>query len=161
VDLSPRDDVGPAAAIRQTKKRWPAVLLLAAVLAGGGIIVTKFLTNALNYYCNVDEVNVKANCNANHSLRVQGTVAKGSVEHSGQATKFTMTFNGAKMPVVYEGEPGGLFKECIPVVVDGTLKDGVFVGANLEVKHSSTYVAANKARINAADQEATECSSQP
>ncbi len=164
MDLSPRATLeadAPAPVVPPKRKRWPIFVLLACVLIGGGVIVTKFLTNALNYYCNVDEVNVKANCDASHNLRVQGTVARGTVQHDGQATKFTMEFNGKKMPVVYEGEPGGLFKECIPVVVDGTLKDGVFIGANLEVKHSNTYVAENQTRLSEANQEANVCSLQP
>jgi cytochrome c-type biogenesis protein CcmE len=182
VDLSPRatlqaeppliDGVAPR------KKRWPMFVLLALVLVGGGVIVTKFLTNALNYYCNVEEVNVKSNCDASHSLRVFGLVQKGTVVHDGASTRFTLvsatpdptagaTPGGqsvrtltASLPVVYEGEPGGLFNECVPVVIDGTLKDGVFIGRNLEVKHSNNYVAENKERIDQADQEATVCSSQ-
>ena len=57
----------------------------AAVTLAAGFLLFEFLTNSTEYYCNVDEVNVKSNCNAAHNLRVQGTVSKNTVRHDGQA----------------------------------------------------------------------------
>ena len=49
----------------------------------------------------------------------------------------------------YEGDPGGLFQECIPVVVHGTLDAaGVFEGDKLEVKHTNEYAAKNPDRLD-------------
>ena len=61
--------------------------------------------------------------------------------------------------VRYEGEPGGIFQECVPVVVHGrldqtTAADGtttrVFDGDQVEVKHDNKYVAQNGDRLNEA-----------
>ncbi|MGA1244862.1 MAG: cytochrome c maturation protein CcmE, partial [Ilumatobacteraceae bacterium] len=52
------------------------------------------------------------------------------------------------LPVRYDGEPGGIFKECIPVVVHGVVQNGVFLGDRIEVKHSNEYVADNPDRVD-------------
>jgi cytochrome c-type biogenesis protein CcmE len=66
----------------------------------------------------------------------------------GAVTDFRISFNGVSKEVRYEGDPGGLFQECIPVVVHGTLDAaGVFQGDKLEVKHSNEYAAENPDRL--------------
>jgi cytochrome c-type biogenesis protein CcmE len=74
---------------------------------------------------------------------------------------FTISFNGKTLPVRYQGQPGGLFQECIPVVVRGRLVDGVFQGNEVEVKHSNDYVKANKDRLAESQTEADACSQKP
>ncbi|MEX0846581.1 MAG: cytochrome c maturation protein CcmE [Ilumatobacteraceae bacterium] len=158
MDLSPRD-VPTAAPVRTRGKRWPAVLVLVLVLVGGGIVVTKFLGSAIDYYCNVDEIGSKSGCEAGRRLRVQGNVEEGSVASDGAVTTFMISFNGVEMPVRYEGDPGGIFQECVPVVVHGrvdeaTAADGTvtrtFDGDSVEVKHSNEYEAENSDRLDQA-----------
>ncbi len=160
MDLSPRDVADVAAPKR--KKPWPALAVLALALVAGGVVVTKFLTSAIDYYCNVDEVGVKDGCETGRRLRIQGIVEEGSVQQDGAVVTFTIGFNGVEMPVRYEGEPGGLFQECIPVVVHGKLSKavadgGVFNGDQVEVKHSNEYEAENKDRIDDAASESAAC----
>ncbi|MEI6401320.1 MAG: cytochrome c maturation protein CcmE [Actinomycetota bacterium] len=150
MDLSPREAVPSAPRVRRGK-RWPAIAVLVLVLIGGGVVLTKFLTSSIDYYCNVDELGVKDGCDAGRRLRVQGNVEEGSVESANGVTTFLVSFNGVEMPVRYEGEPGGIFQECIPVVVHGRLTDGVFDGDRVEVKHSNEYTAANKDRLDEAE----------
>jgi cytochrome c-type biogenesis protein CcmE len=159
VDLSPRDTADPTVAVRRSK-RWPAFAVLGLVLIGGGVVVTKFLTSAIDYYCNVDEVGVKSGCEAGRRLRVQGNVEAGSVSETDGVTNFMISFNGVELPVRYEGEPGGIFQECVPVVVHGRLDETVaangtvtrqFDGDHLEVKHDNEYAAKNADRLNEAE----------
>ncbi|MBI5090649.1 MAG: cytochrome c maturation protein CcmE, partial [Actinobacteria bacterium] len=126
--------------------------VLAVVLIGGSVLVVKFLTNAVDYYCNVDELGHKDGCEAGRRLRVQGNVEQGSVSETDGVTTFVMTFNGVDLPVRYAGEPGGIFQECVPVVVHGRLDDetGVFDGDRVEVKHDNQYEAENGDRIDKA-----------
>ena len=63
-------------------------------------------------------------------------------------TTFTISFDGATLPVRYEGQPGGIFEECEPVVVHGELVDGTFEGDRVEVKHSNEYEAENADRLD-------------
>jgi cytochrome c-type biogenesis protein CcmE len=147
MDLSPRTSPDPDASGGGRKRNWLAIIVLAFVLVAGGVIVTKFLTSAVDYYCNVDEIGVRDGCDDDRRIRLQGTVDEGSVATEGSATVFTISFNGETMPVHYDGEPGGIFKECIPVVVHGVIADGVLEGDRVEVKHSDDYVAVNDERV--------------
>lgn len=119
--------------------------MLVVVLAAGGVIVTNFLTSAIDFYCNVDEIGIKDGCETGRRLRIQGTVEEGTVVKEGGVTEFWLSFNGAEREVRYEGDPGGLFQECIPVVVHGIVDEDtdVFHGDKLEVKHSNEYAAEN------------------
>jgi cytochrome c-type biogenesis protein CcmE len=158
-DLSPRTgpDTPPAAA--GAKRKWLPMIVIAGVLVAGGVIVTQFLRSAVDYYCNVDEVGTRSGCDVDRRLRVQGVVQRGTVVSIGSDTDFVIAFNGAEMAVSYDGEPGGIFKECIPVVVHGrfdTASD-TFLGDRVEVKHSDEYVAVNDERLVASDLLADAC----
>jgi cytochrome c-type biogenesis protein CcmE len=146
LDLSPRSQ--PPAGTGRGRRRWMPIVVLAVVLLAGGVMVAKFLTSAIDYYCNVDEIGVKDGCEAGRILRVQGRVEEGSVLAEGGVTNFVIAFNDVELPVRYDGDPGGLFQECIPVVVHGKLEGEVFLGNRLEVKHDESYAEANPDRID-------------
>lgn len=161
LDLTPRQAVPTAP--RGKRKPWFAYAVLVLVLAVGGVVVAKFLTSALDYYCNVDEVGVKDGCDVGRNIRIQGVVDKGSVSQEGAATEFVITFNGASMPVVLGSKPTGLFQECIPVVVTGQVIEDDngerwFDGDEVLVKHDEEYDAENKDRVATAEGEAAACS---
>ena len=150
MDLSPREVLDAPAPPRR-RRPWPALIVLALVLVGGGVVVAKFLTSSIDYYCNVDELGVKDGCESERRLRVQGTVEEGSVVHDEAGTSFRMMFGERSLTVRYDpGDPGGMFQECVPVVVHGRLDaaSGVFIGDNIEVKHSNEYEAENAERID-------------
>jgi cytochrome c-type biogenesis protein CcmE len=157
IDLSPRNDAG-APAPRRSRRRWVPLVVLALVLVAGGVIVTQFLRSAVDYYCNVDELGHRDGCDAGRRLRVQGTVDKGSVDVAEGITTFAISFGGVTLPVRYEGQPGGIFEECQPVVVHGELVGDTFQGDRVEVKHSNEYEAANAERLDDATTESTTCS---
>lgn len=155
MDLSPRtsSNDSPVATSRR-KSSFVSIGVIALVLIGGAVIVSRFLTSAIDYYCNVDEVGVRDGCESGRQLRVQGTVDKGSLALVDGATSFSLSFNNKTIHVVYSGQPGGIFQECIPVVAQGRLVDGTFQAIRIEVKHSNEYVAENKDRIAVAEAEA-------
>ncbi len=155
IDLSPRTDADGTAVSTPRRRNWLPIFVLIGVVVAGGVIVTQFLTSAVDYYCNVDEVDVRDGCDADRRIRLQGTVDEGSIHDEAGVTTFTISFNGATIPVSYAGEPGGIFKECIPVVVHGVIDDGTLQGDRVEVKHSEEYVAVNDERV--ADAEALGC----
>lgn len=154
-DLTPRTVDETGSPTRRPRRNWLAIVVLVVVVAAGGVIVTKFLTSAVDYYCNVDEIGVRDGCEPDRRVRVQGSVDEGSVSSDGSVTTFTISFEGATLPVDYAGEPGGIFKECIPVVVHGVIEDGVLQGDRVEVKHSDEYVSVNDERV--ADAKAEAC----
>jgi cytochrome c-type biogenesis protein CcmE len=146
-DLSPR--TAPSDAVQRRRRRWLPMVVIGLVLVAGGVIVTQFLRSAVDYYCNVDELGSRSGCERGRRLRVQGTVDEGSVSSADGITTFTISFAGATLPVEYEGEPGGIFEECQPVVVHGELVGDTFHGDRVEVKHSNEYVADNADRVDA------------
>lgn len=159
-DLSPRTGPADSAAVGRRRRRWLPLAVLGLVLVAGGVIVTQFLRSAVDYYCNVDEIGERSGCTGDRRMRIQGVVERGSVAETGGDTEFDISFNGAVLAVRYEGEPGGIFKECIPVVVHGHFdeRDEVFLGDRVEVKHSDEYVAVNDDRLDEADALADACS---
>ncbi len=151
-DLSPRTGAEAGGPARRRRRRWLPLVVLGLVLVAGGVIVTQFLRSAVDYYCNVDEIDNRSGCDADRRLRLQGVVERGSIVEDGGDTEFLIGFNGATVPVHYDGQPGGIFKECIAVVVHGRF-DGatqVFAGDRVEVKHSDEYVAVNDERLDEA-----------
>ena len=161
VDLTPRPVEPAAAAPRRSRRKWVSIGVLVLVIAAGGVVLTKFLTNSLDYYCNADEVGHKSGCEAGRQLRIQGTVVEGTLKSSKGVTTFDISFNNVSVPVVYDGDPGGLFQQCIPVVVHGVLKGGVFDGDEIEVKHSNEYEEKHKDRLDQANtEESAACSQQ-
>jgi len=157
MDLSPRTTVDAPPATTPPGRRWVAIAVLALVLVAGGVIVTQFLRSAVDYYCNVDELGSRDGCESGRRLRVQGTVDAGTVDTTDGVTSFTISFGGVTMPVRYDGQPGGIFEECQPVVVHGELVDGRFEGDRVEVKHSNEYEAENAERLDDAADAAATC----
>lgn len=136
------------------------MIVLGLALVAGGVVVTQFLRSAVDYYCNVDEIGGRSGCDEDQRLRLQGVVERGSVSDLGGGdTAFTIAFNGSSVRVVYDGEPGGIFKECIPVVVHGNFDTATdtFHGDRVEVKHSDEYVSVNDERLDEADALADAC----
>lgn len=142
MDLTPR----PAEPARKPR-RWLPIILLSLVGLGGVVIVTQFLTSAIDYYCNVDEIGVRSGCETTSRLRVQGTVEQNSLKKIGSKTSFVLTFNAKSINVVYAGDPGGVFQECISVVAHGRMVDDTFESNRIEVKHSNEYVEKNTERF--------------
>jgi cytochrome c-type biogenesis protein CcmE len=155
-DLSPRP-VSDATPRGRPQRRWLPMVVIGLVLVAGGVIVTQFLRSAVDYYCNADEIGVRSGCDADRRLRVQGIVDAGSVSEVNGDTAFTITFNDVTLPVRYDGQPGGIFKECMPVIVHGRLEGATFMGDDVEVKHDSSYQAANPERIAEAEADAAVC----
>jgi cytochrome c-type biogenesis protein CcmE len=159
MDLTPRS--GPAAepAAPKIKRKVLPMVVLALVLVGGGVIITQGLSSAVDYFCNVDEVGERDGCEEERRIRLQGTVEAGTIDKSVPGiTAFKMAFGDEEIDVSYDGIPGGIFKECIPVVVHGEIRNGVLEGDLVEVKHSDEYVAVNDENLIEADEYAeAEC----
>ena len=154
MDLSPRtvSVVDEPASAPRRRRPWPAMIVLALVLIAGTVAVSKFLSSAIDYYCNVDEIGHKSGCSVGRELRIQGTVDQGSIRREGDVTLFSISFGGAKMPVRYQGGDVDLFQECIPVVIHGKVETvegrSEFAGNQIEVKHSSEYQAQHADRVD-------------
>jgi cytochrome c-type biogenesis protein CcmE len=159
MDLTPRSGPADEPAAPKNKRKVLPMVVLALVLVGGGVIITQGLSSAVDYFCNVDEVGERDGCEEERRIRLQGTVEAGTIDKSVPGiTAFKMAFGDEEIDVSYDGIPGGIFKECIPVVVHGEIRNGVLEGDLVEVKHSDEYVAVNDENLREADEYAeAEC----
>ena len=152
MDLSPRtitEPTAPAPRARPKRRRaWPWAIVLGLVFAAAAIILFQGLSNATVYFCNANEVGQRPDCMPGKRFRVQGSVVQGSVQRVDADTDFDITYAGATIPIHYQGEPGGIFKEGLPVVVEGRMgTDGTFAGDRVLVKHTEQYRAENPGRV--------------
>ncbi len=143
LDLTPRTS-GPVGGTR--KRKWLGPLVVFVLVAGAGVVMWQLLASATTYYCNADELGAKTGCEAGKRFRLLGQVDQGSIVE-GAPFKFTVTHNGKTVPVSYEGQPAGKFQACVPVLVEGRMVDGVFMGDRIIVRHTENYVAKNPGRV--------------
>jgi cytochrome c-type biogenesis protein CcmE len=79
-------------------------------------------------------------------FRLQGTVVRGTVA-KGVPVTFQVAYNGTTIPVQLSSEPNGIFREEIPVVVEGRMVGATFMGDRLLVKHDEKYIEKNPTRV--------------
>jgi cytochrome c-type biogenesis protein CcmE len=158
VDLTPRtqttvdEKATTPRPVRRKKKTWPVAIVLAILMAAGAVILFEGLSNATLYFCNADEVGVRAECKGDKRFRLQGTVDQGSIQRGDGTIDFAVTYgvHPRTIPVHYQGsDPTDLFKAGVPVVVEGKMSGDTFEGDRILVKHSEQYRAANPGRVPA------------
>ena len=148
-DLTPPAAVPPAAGKPRSKRRNLTVgVALAVLFSVAAIILFQGLSNAGVYFCNADEVGKRADCSGTGRFRLQGVVDQGTVKQLDTNVTFTVSYGGVTIPVVHTGDPGGIFKEGIPVVVEGRMVDNVFQSDLLMVKHSEQYRQKHPDRVS-------------
>lgn len=111
-----------------------------ALLAFAAFLVLSAMEDSVVFFHSPTEV-VEGTANANRRIRLGGLVEVGSVEKgSGAQTRFRVTDLEATVPVTYTGVLPDLFREGQGVVVEGQLRNGVFVADQVLAKHDETYM---------------------
>jgi len=149
-DLTPRStSTLTASPAKGRKKGWGAAVVLALVLGGIGVILFQGLSSATVFFCNADEVGVRGDCSGNQRFRLQGTVDADSIQRTadGNVLRFTVSYEGATIPVTYQGQPEGIFQAGIPVVVEGHMTPAGFAGDRILVKHTEQYIEKHPDRV--------------
>lgn len=138
-----RAQVPPAPPVRGSSPRrlWIAG---AVILAALGFLVFKGLGNATVFFKTADEaVRDKASLGA-HRFRVEGVVENWT---KADPAKFDVSNNGAVVHVVFSGTQPELFKNDIPVVLEGRWAGAYYASDRIMVKHTETYRAQNPGRV--------------
>lgn len=118
----------------------------------GGFVLWQGLSNATLYFYNADEaVEQKAEL-ADDRFRLQGTVTPGSLVEQPTGVEFDVQFNGATVAVVHTGAPPELFREGMPVVLEGQWEGDVYSSDVILVKHDEVYEEENDDRLREADE---------
>jgi cytochrome c-type biogenesis protein CcmE len=125
---------------RRNRRRWFPLVVLAVVALGLGGLIYKGLSDATLYFRNADEAVAQRDSLGTKRFRLQGTVTGEPVERDG-AVDFTVAFNGVDVAVRHLGSPPDLFRQGIPVVIEGHWAEGsdVFDGDRILIKHDESY----------------------
>ncbi|MGI9021862.1 MAG: cytochrome c maturation protein CcmE [Acidimicrobiales bacterium] len=119
----------------------------AVVIAALGFLVFQGLGNATVYFRTADEAVAERADLGTRRFRIEGAVVGGTVSESAGRVTFRIANNGVEVPVVHDGDPPGMFKPGIPVVLEGRFQGDTFSSDRIMVKHSEEYVADHPDRV--------------
>jgi len=127
------------------------VVGLVVVGAAIGFLVWRGLGNATVYFRTADEAVAERAALGQRRFRIEGVVKAESIRQDGDALTFTIYGDrGTEVAVVHRGgQPTGLFKDNIPVVLEGRWAQGstAYASDRVIVKHSETYRSDNPDRV--------------
>lgn len=139
LDLTPRDT--EAASSRRGLRRWGALgILVVLVLAIGGVAWAA--RDAALFYRNADEAVAQRADLGTSRFRLQGTVVGQPVKVTDESPgRFTITYNDVDVDVINSGKEPTLFKEGLPVVLEGRWNDDgtAYLSDRILVKHTEDY----------------------
>jgi cytochrome c-type biogenesis protein CcmE len=120
-------------------------------------VAAQALTTATTFFYNADEAVANQQKLGTSRFRLQGTVEPGTINRTETGVAFTVTFNGAQVAVVHQGDPPELFRDAMPVVLEGhwDASGQHFDSDRMLVKHDATYTAKNGDRLKEADEGGT------
>lgn len=132
-------------------KRGPNFRLLGAIgliAAAMGILLYQGLGNATVYFRTADEAVAQHDKLGTKRFRVEGIVADAPATTADGKLLFHIESNGARIEVLHDGKAPGLFKESIPVVLEGHFLAGspVYSSDRILVKHTEQYRQENPDR---------------
>jgi len=147
------EDLPPIVTARRPRRASIGRVVVASVLVFAAIafIVSKGLGSATVYFKTADEAVAQRQQLGTRRFRIEGTVMPGTIRQDSGRLLFTILGDqGALVPIVHTGgQPTGLFRDSIPVVLEGRWdKAGdAYRSDTIIVKHSETYRAANPSRV--------------
>ena len=117
------------------------------------VLLSQGLLKSLNYFETVDQAWAQRASLGTKVIRLEGVVEPGTITRTNAGAAFTLTGSGTHhVLVTAEGSPPQLFQANIPVVVVGHFASATsldFLGTQIMVKHSSSYIAAHPNRVKA------------
>lgn len=147
------EDLPPLVTTRRPRRAGVGRIVVASALVFAAIafLVSKGLGSATVYFKTADEAVAERQQLGTRRFRIEGTVMPGTIHPDGGRLLFTILGDrGALVPVVHSGgQPTGLFRESIPVVLEGRWEKagGAYDSDRIIVKHSETYRAENPSRV--------------
>jgi cytochrome c-type biogenesis protein CcmE len=150
LDLTPRPATAPAGG-----RRWAFIVVVVVLFVVAAIVLWKGLTDAATFFYNADEAVEKKDELGDDRFRLQGTVLPGSLEDEGIELTFEVTFNGVVVPVQHRGAPPDLFREGMPVVLEGHWQGDAFESDEILVRHDEVYEEENEDRLREAEEGGT------
>ncbi len=153
-DIRPFAEAGrpprPGRAFQRNRLRLG--LVIAAIAGVIAFLLLQGLGSATTYFRNADEAVAGRASLGTDRFRLQGTVVEGSRRTVGQTVEFSVAYNCAFVPVVHRGDPPELFKEGIPVVLEGAFggTGTTYESDRIFVRHTSEYRTEESERLELA-----------
>lgn len=148
LDLSP---VAVPPVARRGRRRVVIVLVVLALCVGA--LLSQGLLRSLNYFETVDQALAQHASLGTRVFRLEGVVKPHTIERTASGAAFTLTGSGDRqVRVESRGTPPQLFQANIPVVVVGHFSSAtsrLFLGSQILVKHTSSYIAQHPRRVRA------------
>src|SRR5687768_1703623 len=141
----PADDPIATRPARPPRRR--ATIAVLVVLAALGFLVWKGLGDATVYFYRADEAVAKRQELGDRRFRLEGIVVANSTRPADERVRFRVEENGTTVDVVHRGDPPELFREGIPVVLEGRWNGERFASDTILVKHTSEYRKDNPDRV--------------
>lgn len=89
-------------------------------------------------------------------FRLMGVVQPGSIERDGADVRFVVEYDCVTVPVLHKGSRPPLFKEDIPIVLNGRFVEGTekdFLSDEIIVRHTEDYRTEESQRAEVTDAE--------
>jgi cytochrome c-type biogenesis protein CcmE len=127
-------------------------LVIAAIAGLVAFVLLQGLGSATTYFRNADEAVADRASLGTDRFRLQGTVVEGSRRQVGDTVEFSVSYECAVVPVVHRGDPPELFKEGIPVVLEGAFAErgNAYQSDRIFVRHTEEY---STERLEAAERD--------
>lgn len=142
---TPTAAVPPAPPVR-TASRVRLVVAGVVVLGALAFLLLR-LGDATVYFRTADEAVAQRTDLGDRRFRIEGAVVPGSVREAGGEVTFQIEENGAVVDVRHQGDPPELFRDGIPVVLEGRWDGQIYRSDRIMVKHTSSYRADNPERV--------------
>jgi cytochrome c-type biogenesis protein CcmE len=123
---------------------YAASVVIAVAL---GFLVFKGLGNATVYFRTADEAVARRAELGTRRFRIEGVVVPASVREAGGVVDFAIESKGVKVDVVHRGDQPPLFKDNMPVVLEGRWQGSHYASDRIMVKHSESYRVKNPERV--------------
>jgi cytochrome c-type biogenesis protein CcmE len=140
----------PPARRRRTSRR--VLVVFALLIVAFVFLLVEGLGSSLNYFDTVDQAFAHRATLGTTTLRLEGTVDRGSIHPTARGTDFDISQGAHVVHVANTGSPPQLFQANIPVVVVGHFTSSTssdFVSNSILVKHSATYIEQHPSRVRA------------
>lgn len=117
----------------------------ARTIIGIGIILIALyfgynaVLDSVIYYRGVDVVAGNMDFYSTHRVRMIGDIVNNTFRSMDKGYSFNMELNGTFIPVIYNGMLPQTFKDNGRVVVLGTMDNGIFQAAEMNVKCPTKY----------------------
>ena len=137
---------------RFDRSRLRLGIVVALVCGALAFLAIKGLGDATTYFRNADEAMDQPE---GRRFRLQGTVVAGSVQDADEDVDFAVEYGCEQVKVHHSGAEPELFKEGIPVVLEGEWGPGkdVYEADRIIVRHTEEYTQEERDRLERADEE--------